>query len=207
MKSISSFFQKAGSSTRESSEEVEIPSRLKKGGSSKKGKSKVKEETPVHIGGPGGSDDSDREDPLPKSRRKGKDQNGGKSGKSRKPLAISEDDDSDKEEPLPKSVRNRSSDAKKDKGDKKRKALVLSEAEEEDDFKPQKKSSKEKPALKMAKVEKPVEPKKKEKEMKPIDPTEFFSSAPVKREAKLGSAGIQNVLMVSIISSIFGLNL
>ncbi|ODM98365.1 Replication factor C subunit 1 [Orchesella cincta] len=182
---IRSFFNKPGGSTQRASrstsaapaEIVEVPSRLKKGGSKKK--SKKDEHLNVSIEN---SDDSDREDPLPKKVRKG-DKDNGKS-KSRKPVIEDDDDgESDGEDPIPKADRS------KRKEDKKRKARVLSDSDEED-FKPSKGKSTavEKPAAKVAKIEKVVESKKKQ-DLKPVNPADFFGGGPVKRETNKDKKG------------------
>lgn len=209
MQDIRSFFNKpaAGSSrstasrSREPSEEqvVEVPSRLKKG-SSKKPK---KDDDRLNVSIEHSDDhDSDREDPLPKNARKKEDQNGkGNKQKSRKPVVIDDDDeedDTDKEDPLPRSSRRKKVDSKSQ--DKKRKARVLSDSDD-DDFKPakqsQKPSSVEKPKAKQLKIDRAAE--KKKEDLKPINPADFFSSAPVKRETKVKKGKILHSIKYTLI--------
>ncbi|CAL8103352.1 unnamed protein product [Orchesella dallaii] len=196
---IRSFFNKPGSSSREASSsrgasaapaEVEVPSRLKKGS-----KKKSKEDDPLAVTIEH-SDDSDREDPLPKKARKGnKDGNAGKS-KSRKAVIEDDDEESDGEDPIPKAGRSKRKETeKKEKSaqEKKRKARVLSDSED-DDFKPGKNSKStavEKPAAKVAKVDKVVESKKKEELKSVVNPADFFGGGPVKRETKKDMKGDQ----------------
>ncbi len=212
MQDIRSFFNKpaAGSSrsttsrSREPSQEqvVEVPSRLKKGGSKKS----KKDDDRLNVSIENSDDhDSDREDPLPKNARKKEDKNGkGSKHKSRKPVIDDDDeDDSDREDPLPRSSRQKKEDSKSQ--DKKRKARVLSDSDD-DDFKPAKQSQKprsgEKPAAKQLKVDKPAE--KKKEELKAVNPADFFSSAPVKRETREKKGMICEIKYILIMKFVLG---